>query len=81
MIRIWDLRAKRHQREYACTAGVTSVALHPNQMELVSGDQVRVERKRERERERERRPLVSSPRPHVFSPHSCIFFMVKSSGV
>ena len=51
MIRIWDLRAKRHQREYACTAGVTSVALHPNQMDLVSGDQVRVERKRERERE------------------------------
>ena len=72
MIRIWDLRAKRHQREYACTAGVTSVALHPNQMELVSGDQVRVERKRERERERD--DLLSRPLAPMSSPHIPAFF-------
>jgi G protein beta subunit-like protein len=38
-IRIWDLRAPRCQRQYECPAGVNSVALHPNQSEIVSGDQ------------------------------------------
>ena len=38
-IRIWDLRAPRWQRQYECPAAVTSVALHPNQTELISGDQ------------------------------------------
>lgn len=37
-IKIWDLRAPRWQRQYVCAAGVTSVALHPNQTELISGD-------------------------------------------
>jgi len=39
MIRIWDLRAPRWQRQYECQAPVNCVALHPNQTELISGDQ------------------------------------------
>ena len=35
---IWDPRASGPQREYDARAGVHSVALHPNQAELVSGD-------------------------------------------
>jgi len=38
-IRIWDTRAPTCQRTYYCQVGVNSVALHPNQMELISGDQ------------------------------------------
>lgn len=38
-IKIWDLRAPTFQRDYESRAGVNSVALHPNQGELVSGDQ------------------------------------------
>lgn len=38
-IKIWDLRTPSFQRNYECGAPVTSVALHPNQGELVSGDQ------------------------------------------
>lgn len=38
-IRIWDLRAPRWQRQYECDAPVNSVVLHPNQTELISGDQ------------------------------------------
>mmetsp|Transcript_6264 Transcript_6264/g.18293 ORF Transcript_6264/g.18293 Transcript_6264/m.18293 type:complete len:332 (-) Transcript_6264:32-1027(-) len=38
-VKIWDLRAPRAQRVYECKAGVNSVVLHPNQTELISGDQ------------------------------------------
>ena len=38
-MRLWDLRAPGCQREYESRAAVNSVALHPNQTELLSGDQ------------------------------------------
>lgn len=38
-IKIWDLRAPTFQRDYGCRAGVTSAALHPNQGEIICGDQ------------------------------------------
>jgi hypothetical protein len=37
--RIWDLRAPGCQREYESRAAVNTVVLHPNQGELISGDQ------------------------------------------
>jgi len=36
-VRIWDLRAPGCQREYQSRAAVNTVALHPNQGELISG--------------------------------------------
>eukprot|EP00741_Cyanophora_paradoxa_P017726 tig00000203_g17120.t1 len=38
-VKLWDLRTPTFQREYECRAPVTSVALHANQTELISGDQ------------------------------------------
>jgi WD40 repeat protein len=38
-VRVWDLRAPGCQREYGSRAAVNSVCLHPNQGELISGDQ------------------------------------------
>jgi G protein beta subunit-like protein len=38
-IKIWDLRAPTFQRDYESRAGVNAVALHPNQGEIISGDQ------------------------------------------
>lgn len=38
-IKIWDLRAPGCQRNYECNAPVNTVVLHPNQAELISGDQ------------------------------------------
>ena len=38
-IRIWDLRAAEAQRTYECQGAVHTVALHPNQTSLISGDQ------------------------------------------
>jgi G protein beta subunit-like protein len=38
-VKIWDLRAPRWHQQYECAASVNAVALHPNQLELVSGDQ------------------------------------------
>lgn len=38
-IKIWDLRAPGFQRDYESRGAVNAVALHPNQGELVSGDQ------------------------------------------
>jgi G protein beta subunit-like protein len=37
-VRIWDPRTSTSQRDYECRAGVSSVALHPNQGELITGD-------------------------------------------
>eukprot|EP00904_Undaria_pinnatifida_P008974 jgi/Undpi1/5206/HiC_scaffold_2.g00488.m1 len=37
-IKIWDLRAKSCQRNYDVGSAVNTVALHPNQAELISGD-------------------------------------------
>ena len=37
-IKIWDLRAPGCQREYESGCPINSVALHPNQSELISGD-------------------------------------------
>lgn len=37
-IKIWDLRAPSCQRNYDVGSAVTTVALHPNQAELISGD-------------------------------------------
>jgi G protein beta subunit-like protein len=39
-IKIWDLRAPGCQRNYVCKAPVHSLSLHPNQAELISGDQL-----------------------------------------
>jgi WD40 repeat protein len=39
VVQIWDLRAPGCQRDYECTAPVNTVVLHPNQAELISGDQ------------------------------------------
>lgn len=38
-IKIWDLRAPGCQRSYDAGAPINSVVLHPNQAELISGDQ------------------------------------------
>ena len=38
-VKIWDLRASGHQREYQSRGAVNTVVLHPNQGELLSGDQ------------------------------------------
>eukprot|EP00897_Mesotaenium_endlicherianum_P005186 jgi/Mesen1/4696/ME000241S03733 len=38
-VKIWDLRAPGCQREYESRAAVNTVVLHPNQSELISGDQ------------------------------------------
>lgn len=38
-VKIWDIRAPGCQREYVGRAAVNSVCLHPNQTELISGDQ------------------------------------------
>lgn len=37
-IKIWDLRAPSCQRNYDVGSAVNTVALHPNQAELISGD-------------------------------------------
>ena len=38
-IKIWDLRAPGVQTEFTCGSPINSVALHPNQSELISVDQ------------------------------------------
>ncbi|CAM9961599.1 unnamed protein product [Pylaiella littoralis] len=38
LIKIWDLNAPSYQRNYDVESAVTTVALHPNQAELISGD-------------------------------------------
>jgi G protein beta subunit-like protein len=38
-IKIWDLRAPGCQRNYECNCPINTVTLHPNQVELISGDQ------------------------------------------
>jgi G protein beta subunit-like protein len=38
-VKIWDLRSPGFQRSFDCKCPVNSVALHPNQAELISGDQ------------------------------------------
>ena len=38
-IKIWDLRTPVCQRNYSSPSPINSVSLHPNQVELVSGDQ------------------------------------------
>jgi len=38
-IKIWDLRAPGCQRNYDCTGSVNTAVLHPNQAEILSGDQ------------------------------------------
>jgi len=37
-LKLWDLRAAGCQREYESGSPINSVALHPNQVEIVSGD-------------------------------------------
>jgi len=37
-IKIWDLRSPGYSRSFDCKAPATSVALHPNQTQLLSGD-------------------------------------------
>lgn len=37
-IKIWDVRAQSCQRNYDVGSAVNTVALHPNQAELISGD-------------------------------------------
>lgn len=37
-IKVFDLRAPGAQHEYMSRGPVTSVELHPNQQELISGD-------------------------------------------
>lgn len=39
-IKIWDPRAAGCQRNMECRAAVNTVVLHPNQGELISGDQL-----------------------------------------
>ena len=36
-MKIWDLRAGGYQREYESRGAVTTVVLHPNGTELISG--------------------------------------------
>ncbi|GMI31028.1 hypothetical protein TeGR_g13295, partial [Tetraparma gracilis] len=38
-IKIWDLRSPQFQRSFSCGSAVNAVALHPNQAEIISGDQ------------------------------------------
>jgi len=38
-VKIWDVRAPGYQRDYQSKAGITSVVLHPNQGEIISGDE------------------------------------------
>jgi len=38
-IKLWDLRAPGCQRNFECTGPVNTVISHPNQSELISGDQ------------------------------------------
>jgi G protein beta subunit-like protein len=38
-IRIWDPRSNVTARKYDCNGAVNSVALHPNEAEIISGDQ------------------------------------------
>lgn len=38
-LRIWDPRTNKPSRTYDCGSAINTVALHPNQMELVTGDQ------------------------------------------
>lgn len=38
-VRVWDSRSNVCSRKYDCGAAINSVALHPNQVELISGDQ------------------------------------------
>jgi target of rapamycin complex subunit LST8 len=38
-VKIWDVRARKHQRDFESRAPVNTVALHPHQNELISGDQ------------------------------------------
>lgn len=37
-IRMWDPQSNTYTRKYDCGAAVNSVALHPNQTEIISGD-------------------------------------------
>jgi G protein beta subunit-like protein len=38
-VRVWDTRSNTNSRKYDCGAPVNTVCLHPNQAELISGDQ------------------------------------------
>lgn len=38
-VKIWDLRVSGFQRNYDCGCAVNTVTLHPNQAQLISGDQ------------------------------------------
>lgn len=38
-IKIWDLRSSTYSHSFDCQAPVNSVALHPNQTQILSGDQ------------------------------------------
>ena len=38
-IKVWDIRVPQHQRDYQSKAAVSCVVLHPNQGELISGDE------------------------------------------
>lgn len=38
-VRTWDIRAPGCQRSFECLAPVNTIALHPNETELISGDQ------------------------------------------
>jgi len=38
-IKVWDMRASGCQREYKCSSPVNTCVLHPNQAELLAGDQ------------------------------------------
>lgn len=38
-IKIWDIRAPGYQRDYRSKAGINCLALHPNQGEIISGDE------------------------------------------
>ena len=38
-VRVWDSRSNACSRKYDCGVPVNTVALHPNQVELISGDQ------------------------------------------
>lgn len=38
-VKIWDLRSPVPQRSYSCKAAVNTAVLHPNQCDIISGDQ------------------------------------------
>lgn len=38
-VRVWDTRTNSYSRKYDCGAPANTVCLHPNQAELISGDQ------------------------------------------